>query len=122
MFKRIRAALAARKAYYAWERNAEPRFLSQKIETRLGATPEKIWDPERSADKSARAASPATVGAVAGGGIPAAILAGIRVLSPDFLPWDAEADAVLCAVMAAIGARVWTYWQTFASDRSKHSG
>lgn len=72
------------------------------------------WDPQKSKTKANQAAG----GAIAGGGLLAAILVFARLVAPEALPWPTEADPVLVTVAAGITGWVRTFWR----DKVKHGG
>lgn len=73
-----------------------------------------VYDSDKSKAKGKAAAGRAAVG----GGIGVALMATLRQTWPDLMPWDAEYDMALVAVVASI----WAYVRTVRADKKKHGG
>jgi len=72
------------------------------------------WKSDKSSSKGKAAAQRAVVG----GGVAAAVLALIRKLWPEALPWDTQFDTALVAVLAS----VWAWVRTYFVDKFQHGG
>lgn len=82
----------------------------------------KQWDAAKSVGKANQAAVGTAQGTMAGAGGVAAVLAMIRAMKPEMLPWDVESDKLLVAAAAVLIGPLWAWVKTFGKDKAKHGG
>lgn len=82
----------------------------------------KQWDASKSVGKANQAAVGTAQGTMAGAGGVAAVLAMVRAMKPEMLPWDVESDKLLVAAAAVLIGPLWAWVKTFGKDKAKHGG
>src|SRR5512142_1696344 len=98
MLRRIRIAFAAKKLLREVHK-VEKQMTDSSLET---VRPE--WDATKTQQKATSAAKVTGISVLATGGPVAALLALVRVVSPDFLPWPESGDAgVVVSITTIVG-------------------